>query len=199
MPLVVAKCTSCGAVLKVDNSKDAAICEFCGVPYIVEKAINNYNFTGNNNISVESAVINIQGSGPTIENILKRAEQFEKECNITKALEYYDWALDLDITNEQALCSIDRIKNSPVAIVSITSGFIKKSMVLTRTNLIIKSKRIESKYPINDISSVSRLAARLLIEFVGQKLPLNIAIGKIKDAKLMEKAINDLIKERILS
>lgn len=40
MPLVQAKCTSCGANLNVDNTKDAAICEFCGTPYIVEKTIN---------------------------------------------------------------------------------------------------------------------------------------------------------------
>ena len=30
MPLVDAKCTNCGAPLKIDNSKDAAICEHCG-------------------------------------------------------------------------------------------------------------------------------------------------------------------------
>lgn len=41
MPLVNAKCTNCGANLKVDNTKDAAICEFCGTPYIVERAIAN--------------------------------------------------------------------------------------------------------------------------------------------------------------
>ena len=39
MPLTPAKCTQCGAVLEVDNNKDAAICNFCGTPFIVEKAI----------------------------------------------------------------------------------------------------------------------------------------------------------------
>lgn len=43
MPLVAAKCTSCGGKLNVDSSKDAAICPYCGVAYVVEKAINNYN------------------------------------------------------------------------------------------------------------------------------------------------------------
>ena len=48
MPLVKAQCTSCGAALEVDSSKDAAICPFCNTPYIVEKAINQYvtNFNG---------------------------------------------------------------------------------------------------------------------------------------------------------
>ena len=42
MPLVPAKCTQCGASLQVDNSLDAAVCQFCNTPFIVEKAINNY-------------------------------------------------------------------------------------------------------------------------------------------------------------
>lgn len=57
MPLVSAKCTNCGASLEVDNTKDAAICPYCGTPYIVEKAVNYYNTT--NNISAE--VVNVYG------------------------------------------------------------------------------------------------------------------------------------------
>ena len=43
MALVPAKCTQCGAGLSVDDSQDATICEFCHTPFIVEKAINQYN------------------------------------------------------------------------------------------------------------------------------------------------------------
>lgn len=57
MPLVNAKCTNCGANLKVDNTKGAAICEYCGSAYIVEKAINNYNITNNNTIHAD--IVNI--------------------------------------------------------------------------------------------------------------------------------------------
>ena len=42
MPFVKAQCTNCGGHLEVDSSKDAAICPFCNSPYIVEKAINQY-------------------------------------------------------------------------------------------------------------------------------------------------------------
>ena len=42
MPLVKAQCTNCGAALEVDSSNDAAICPFCGTPYVVEKAIHQY-------------------------------------------------------------------------------------------------------------------------------------------------------------
>ena len=45
MPLVQAKCTNCGSNLEIDNTKDAAICPYCGTAFIVEKAINNYNTT----------------------------------------------------------------------------------------------------------------------------------------------------------
>ena len=57
MPLVDAKCTNCGAPLKVDNSKEAAVCEHCGSAFIVEKAINNYNITNN----INANVVNIYG------------------------------------------------------------------------------------------------------------------------------------------
>ena len=45
MPMVPAICTQCGAALQVDSAKDAAICSHCGTPFIVEKAINNFNTT----------------------------------------------------------------------------------------------------------------------------------------------------------
>ena len=57
MPLVNAKCTNCGANLQVDNTKDAAICQYCGSAYIVEKAINNYNTVNN----INANVVNIYG------------------------------------------------------------------------------------------------------------------------------------------
>ena len=42
MPLVQVKCTNCGANLEIDNTLDAAVCPYCNVPFVVEKAINNY-------------------------------------------------------------------------------------------------------------------------------------------------------------
>ena len=57
MALVQAKCTNCGANLEVDSSKEAAICQACGTPFIVEKAINNYNTTNN----IKADVVNVYG------------------------------------------------------------------------------------------------------------------------------------------
>ena len=44
MPLVPAKCTNCGASLQIDNTQQAAICPYCHSAYVVEQAINNYNY-----------------------------------------------------------------------------------------------------------------------------------------------------------
>ncbi len=55
MPLVAAQCTNCGAALQVDNTKDAAVCQYCGSAFIVEKAIHNYEI--NNTYQIENANI----------------------------------------------------------------------------------------------------------------------------------------------
>ena len=57
MPIVSAKCPSCGANLKIDNSKDAAICEYCGNAFVVEKAINYYISNVNNTITANTVNI----------------------------------------------------------------------------------------------------------------------------------------------
>lgn len=57
MPLVQAICTNCGANLEIDNTKDAAICPYCGTAFIVEKAINNYNTTN----QIHAGTVNIYG------------------------------------------------------------------------------------------------------------------------------------------
>ena len=45
MPIVPAKCPNCAANLEVNSSQDAAICTHCGTPFIVEKAITNYQIS----------------------------------------------------------------------------------------------------------------------------------------------------------
>ena len=53
MTITAAKCTQCNANIQVDSSKDAAICEHCNTPFIVEKAINLYNMT----VRAQTAVV----------------------------------------------------------------------------------------------------------------------------------------------
>lgn len=60
MPFVQAKCSNCGGTLSVDDSLGAAVCPFCNTPYVVEKAINNYNISNTVNVG-SGAVVNIIG------------------------------------------------------------------------------------------------------------------------------------------
>ena len=55
MPFVKAICSNCAGILEVDNSREAAICPFCGTPYIVEKAVQQYYTVVNNNNNIEHA------------------------------------------------------------------------------------------------------------------------------------------------
>lgn len=75
MPLLQAKCTNCGADLKVDGSKDAAICPYCGSAYIVEKTIANFYCSSVG--SINASVVNIYGHEPkklTSANTEKKTE-----------------------------------------------------------------------------------------------------------------------------
>lgn len=64
MPFVQAKCPECGGMLAVDADKKAAVCQFCGEPFIVQEAINNYNTYNTTNYNTthqygDGAVVNV--------------------------------------------------------------------------------------------------------------------------------------------
>ena len=195
MSIVPAKCTSCGANLTVDSSKDAAICEYCNTPYIVEKAINNFHLSGKTNISINSATLNIQGL-PSIDNLLKRAVEFEHLQEIELALEYYNRILDIDADNVVARHAILRLDNKVLAEIPITGSFVKGTLTLNRNELVYTSNWKKETYQASAISSVNRFVARLTIHLTTRRQPLEFAVGSPKDAKTMEIAINNLIARR---
>ncbi len=67
MPLVRAQCTSCGAALEVDESRASAVCPFCNMPYVIEKAVNQFRI--NNTFHIEKAVFE---SADSEDKLLKR-------------------------------------------------------------------------------------------------------------------------------
>lgn len=73
--LVPAQCTNCGGLLKVDPSQEAAVCQFCGTPFIVSKAVNNYNVQNN---TYQTTVVN-QAKKGTVESILDYASQRKQQ------------------------------------------------------------------------------------------------------------------------
>lgn len=71
MPFVPAICTQCGSKIDVDNTKEAALCKYCGEPFTVSKAIsffNNYTNTCNMNNVIPTTV---QENLPLNENFFK--------------------------------------------------------------------------------------------------------------------------------
>lgn len=65
--MVPAICTQCNAALEIDPSKDAAICPYCGTPFVVEKAVERYKAK----YHIEHAEIHVQGLGASIANTIK--------------------------------------------------------------------------------------------------------------------------------
>lgn len=125
MPLVEAKCTNCGANLKVDNTKDAAICEFCGTPFVVEKAINNYNVSNN----ISNSIVNIYGGNSA--DFIIRAGKLEK---------YIGASSDVIIPN-----SVTIIGNESFAgCTGLTSVIIPNSVVEIGDHAFSNCKKIKS-------------------------------------------------------
>ena len=76
MPFVQARCENCGGILQVDSSKKAAICPYCGTPYVVQDAINNY-ITNIGNLHAD--VVNVSND-TSAKARLDAAEAFMKLC-----------------------------------------------------------------------------------------------------------------------
>ena len=70
--LTPAICTQCGATIEVDPRQEAAVCKFCGTPFIVEKAIIDYNIQNMSVKHVDS--INVVKTNP-LDSILKFADK----------------------------------------------------------------------------------------------------------------------------
>ncbi|MBQ8075594.1 MAG: hypothetical protein IJ237_06375 [Oscillospiraceae bacterium] len=68
--LVPAVCTQCGGQLEVDPSQEAAVCKYCGTPFIVEKAIQNYNVQHATIEHVDNVNIDMKGTADSFFSFL---------------------------------------------------------------------------------------------------------------------------------
>lgn len=63
MSLVPARCPQCGGILEVDETQEAALCRYCGTPFITEKAIHQYitnvNTTVNQTTNINADTVHI--------------------------------------------------------------------------------------------------------------------------------------------
>lgn len=112
--LVPAKCTECGGNININPNERLSICEYCGKPFVVQEAIQNFNTTYNitTNISneIKADVINVYDSSSNAENLLVRARNFLDTIQFDRALEYCDRVLDIDPGNETAKAIIDDVE-----------------------------------------------------------------------------------------
>lgn len=90
MPLVKAQCENCSGMLTVDSSKKAAICPYCGTPYVVQDAINYYSTHIEN---LHADVVNIQ-NGESKQDLLKNAETFYRLGQFDRAKKAYEIVIE---------------------------------------------------------------------------------------------------------
>lgn len=69
--MVPAVCTQCGASLEVDPREEAAVCSYCGTPFIVQKAIQQYTVA---HASIEHADVHVVKKG-AVESVLDFADR----------------------------------------------------------------------------------------------------------------------------
>ncbi|MBR0149084.1 MAG: zinc ribbon domain-containing protein [Lachnospiraceae bacterium] len=140
--LVPAKCTGCGAPLKVNPEEKTAKCEHCGNEFIVQEAINNYNISTTGNVNISGSNITIK-SGPDVESYLYRANEFFNEFNFDKANEYYEKVLDLDPMNSEAKRKIEDLSFPMLHCGTLKYSLLEISFTERKTKKLLESGRID--------------------------------------------------------
>lgn len=69
---VPAACPKCGGKLEVDPSQEAAVCQYCGTPFIVDKAIQNYNIQNAKIDHVDTVKVDMKGSVDSVIGFVER-------------------------------------------------------------------------------------------------------------------------------
>ena len=117
MPLVPAKCPECGGNVVVDNEKDAWVCDFCKTPFVVEKAINNFNTINNttnnvtNNNDIKADVVNVY------EN---KNQDFVIKAG--RLVEYNGASMDVVIPEEAVIIEPYVFQNSNIRSITLHNG-----------------------------------------------------------------------------
>ena len=187
MSLVDAKCTNCGSPLKVDNKQEAAVCEFCGSAFIVEKAINNYNtYNVNlNDFSGANVVINNQADLGALYNNARRSK---KNCQYQEALNYYTRILEQDSESWEAYYNTVVLQGflCPKSEVMNNAGKIVIAMD-TVLDMIEKSETDNDRIVValNDYGSTCLKVADVLHERIltmdNPNIPLTMMKAHLKD------------------
>lgn len=96
--LITMKCPSCGSNLEVDATREFMFCQYCGTK--IMNAAEKVEISGSVNID----------NSRTIQNLLKRAEDFEKTGRINESYSYYNQVLDIDCNCTAAINGVNRTR-----------------------------------------------------------------------------------------
>ena len=98
MKIIALKCPNCNADIELDQDREFGFCNYCGTKIMIADAVQKVSGTVNINRSSE------------INNILKRAKDYEERQMLDDAEKYYDRALDMD--NQEAQEGLERVKTT---------------------------------------------------------------------------------------
>ena len=149
--LVPGTCTQCGAKIDVDPQKDAAVCPYCGTPYVVEKAISNYNTFNIHHTRINNVRVGKQGAVESVINFvdkqLEKKRQKEEEERRRLEEERRKREERMRKVREQVFGEAHRKRN--LIILAVIAGIILLSVV----SGTIKRASMEKEPPIvtNDI------------------------------------------------
>lgn len=177
MKLVPAKCPVCGGTLQVDPTKDAAICEFCKSPFIVEKAINNFQQniryqSVNNNGTINIENMNV-GSFTDFDKLQELAKTYIKSQDYEKAESYVNRALELKPNDSymlylKARClsfrQTDKIPPFSFLVLSIKNAQDTKTKEMrmeTTRKYLIDNCSVLDEYLYEDFKNIAREAFEL--------------------------------------
>lgn len=109
MGLIPGICTQCGATLSVDKEKDAMVCPYCNTPFVVEKAIQNFNNT-----------YNITTQNVYIQNC---KQDFEIVAGVLKA--YHGSSLNIVVPNEVKVIGPKVFENLMIENVTLSNSVVE--------------------------------------------------------------------------
>ncbi len=69
---VPAVCPKCGGQVEVDPSQEAAVCQYCGTAFIVDKAIQNYTIQNAHIDHADKVTVDLKGSVDSVIGLVER-------------------------------------------------------------------------------------------------------------------------------
>lgn len=159
MPLIPGICTQCRATLSVDKEKDAMVCPYCHTPFVVEKAIQNFNNTYNiiNNITAKNVYVqNKRNEFEIVAGVLKKYHGQALEVVIPdNVIEIGEEAFKgLYVTSVTLPKSVKTIGKSAFEGTKITTFIMPESIEVVRTGAFYDCSNLKKVHISNKLKEI---------------------------------------------